>query len=452
MDKFTSWIDRNQDRIQKEYFDFLKFKSIGTDPQYKGDTLACACWVRDYLSRSGMQSELIETVGHPVVFAENLHAGPSAHTLLIYGHYDVQPVDPIELWHSPPFEPEVRDGIIYARGAVDDKGQIFYAMQAVLAFKELEERLPINLKFCIEGEEESGSLGLTRALPQLKSRLKCDSLLVPDFDLLSADVPAISLGARGIVTLEVTLIGSDTDLHSGLHGGLAYNPNRALVELLAQLYDADGHIQVPGFYDDVELMNEEEKNLFSYLDHPDAYKDAFKIRALGGEKGRSMKEANWFRPTLEINGIAGGYAGPGFKTVIPSRAHAKISCRLVPNQDPEKIGRSVAEFLRSHVARGMEIDVQVEKGERAFRSRADSRLARAVSDSYSDVMGQPCRRQLTGGSIPIIAELMRSVSEEVVGMGYGLLSDQIHAPNEHFDMQRFNKGIRTVAQTIQRLK
>lgn len=452
MHSFQSWVQQNGQRIQHDYFSFLRFKTIGTDPACKSEMQLCAQWLESYLQKAGFSSRLIETSGHPLVWAENLKAGPEAPTLLIYGHYDVQPVDPLDLWLSDPFEPEVRGGQVYARGALDDKGQIFFAILAALAFQELGEPLPINIKFCIEGEEESGSVGLSGALASLQDLLRADCLLIPDFGLLSPSQPAVSLGARGIVTMEVMLKGSSSDLHSGCYGGIAYNPNRALVEILSKLWDSAGRVQVPGFYDDVDVLSEEEKKQFSFQGSPRKYAEKFGIKALGGEKGFSFMESNWLRPTLEINGLSGGYAGPGFKTVIPSEASAKLSCRLVLSQRPKKIASQVESFLTSHAPAGMDVISSVLSAEPAFRGRADSRLAKAVAGAYTDVMQAPCHRILTGGSIPIIAKFQEMGLLDVVGMGYGLPGDQIHAPNEHFDMDRLSKGILTVARTIQRLR
>jgi acetylornithine deacetylase/succinyl-diaminopimelate desuccinylase-like protein len=452
MHSFQHWIQQNQGRIQEDYFTFLRFKTIGTDPSCRSQMGLCASWLQKYLQKAGFLSRLIETKGHPLVWAEHLEAGLEAHTLCIYGHYDVQPVDPLDLWLSDPFEPEIRDDQVYARGALDDKGQIFYAILAVLAFKELGEPLPINIKFCIEGEEESGSEGLSGALPDLQNLMQADSLLVPDFDLLSENEPAISLGARGIVTMEVALKGSNSDLHSGFYGGIAYNPNRALAELLAKLWDETGRVQVPGFYDDVDDLSEEEKKIFSFSGTSEEYAKKFGIRTFGGEKGRSLMEANWLRPTIEINGLSGGYTGPGFKTVIPAQATAKLSCRLVRSQNPKKIAEEVGSFLTSRATAGMDVNIRVLSAEPAFRGIADSRLAHAVAGAYTDVMRRPCHRILAGGSVPIIAKFQEMGLLDVVGMGYGLPGDQIHAPNEHFDMNRLGKGILTVARTIQRLR
>ena len=442
------WFSLHQKRIRDDYFQFLRFRSISTDPAYRKDCEACAEWLRAYLERGGLHAELIKTSGLPIVYAEDLSVGDAAETILLYGHYDVQPVDPIELWDSPPFEPTERDGSIFARGAVDDKGQIFYALLAVLCWKELHGSLPVRIKFCIEGEEECGSKGLSKALPKLHSKLRADHLLVVDFDQFDRDTPAVSLGARGLAALEVSLIGSTMDLHSGLCGGIAYNPNRAMVELLAKLWDRDGRVQVPGFYDDVLELSEREKNGYDYRADRSYYMKQFGIEVFGGETGRTLKEANWFRPTLEINGISGGYAGSGIKTVIPSSAHAKISCRLVPNQNPEKITHAVEAFLKSHAPQGMKIAIVRHPGEPAFRSNPQSKLARAISSASSEVMGVACKSTLSGGSIPVVPSLVRASGAEVVGMGYGLIDDQIHAPNEHFDMHRFELGFLTVGRAI----
>lgn len=439
-----NWFRENAATFRSDYFEFLRFASISADPSYKKDVLACAEWLRNYIQKhTGMKAECIETPGYPLVYAESAHKNKP--TLLIYGHYDVQPVDPVELWKSDPFTPTERDGQIFARGAVDDKGQIFYA---VLAARYWKDKLPINLKFCIEGEEESSSLGLAKALPHLKERLKSEFLLVPDFDQFDAKTPAISLGARGMVSLEVTLIGSHSDLHSGVHGGMAYNPNRALAELLAQLWDENGHVQVDGFYDDVI---DSKKTGFSFRFTPEKYRKEFGIEALGGEKGRTMEEANCFRPTLEINGICGGYTGAGIKTVIPAKATAKLSCRLVPNQDPGKVANAVAAFLKKRAVKGMRIEVQIYPGAHAFRGHPNSKLAEAVSQAAQEASGAACKKVLSGASIPIIADLVKATGAEVVGMGYGLPEDNIHAPNECFDWDRLEKGFLTVARAIELL-
>lgn len=445
-------MERHRAVIREDLFHFLRFPSISTDPEYKSEMDKCAEWLRAYISeKCGMKAECIQTIGHPLVYAEDLSAGAGAPTVLIYGHYDVQPVDPIELWKSDPFEPVERNGQIFARGAADDKGQIFYAVVAARAWKEMERKLPINLKFCIEGEEESSSLGLAKALPSLKEKLRADYLLVPDCGQLDKDTPALSLGARGMVGLEVTLTGSKSDLHSGLYGGLAYNPNRALVELLAKLWDDQGRVQVEGFYDDVVEMSPQEQRLYAFRFDKAQLAKEYGIEAFGGEKGRTLAEANSLRPTVEINGISGGYTGAGMKTVIPARAMAKITCRLVPNQDPHKIEKQVAEFLKKNSVPGMKVKIDLHGGDRAFRGNPNSPIAKAVARAAEEAAGKKCENILSGGSLPIIADLIETSGMEVVGMGYGLPEDNIHAPNECFDMARFEKGFLTVARTFELL-
>ncbi len=452
LDQLKKWIESHRAQAKEEYFHFLRFRSISADPAYRKEMISCAEWVCRFLAeKAKMKAEIVETETYPLVYAEDLQAGKGAPTLLIYGHYDVQPVDPLELWKSDPFEPTEREGKIFARGAVDDKGQIYYAMLAVRCWKDLGYKLPVNLKFCIEGEEESSSIGLSKALPKLKERLKSDYLLVPDFDQYDRHTPSITLGARGVMGLEVTLTGSKSDLHSGIHGGLAYNPNRALVQLLSQIWDEKGTVRIPGFYDDAVSVTSEQMKEFAFGFEQEKYTKEFGIEAFGWEKGKSPIEGNYFRPTLEINGISGGYAGPGLKTVIPAHASAKISCRLVPNQDPRKVGKLIADFFKKHAVAGMKVEVKLHGGEEAFRGKSDSELAKAVSLAAEEVTGKNCKKVLSGASIPIVAQLMKTAGAEVVGMGYGLAEDNIHAPNEHFDWERLEKGFLTVARTLELL-
>jgi len=445
------WYDRHRDEILKAYFHFLRFPSISADPAYKGDCLQCAEWLAAFMKKGGVAAEQIATSTLPVIYAEDLAAGKGKPTVLIYGHYDVQPVDPLELWKSPPFEPTERDGSIYARGAVDDKGQIFYAIVAVQCWKALGRQLPVNLKFCIEGEEEFHSKGLYDMLPRLKEKLRADYLLIVDFDQFDRDVPAISLGGRGLTALEATLRGSHTDLHSGLYGGIAYNPNRALVELLSKLWDANGKVQVPGFYDGLVEPTQEDLQTFECRYEKGYYSKHFGIEAFGGEKGKSLHEANCFRPTLELNGIVGGYTGAGIKTVIPAIAHAKITCRLVPGQNPERILDSLCSFLQKHAVKGMKLELVRHKGDVAFRGSRTSKLAVAVARAAEETTGNKCRYLVSGGSIPVVPELIRASGAEPVGMGYGLIDDAIHAPNERFDMHRFEQGFLTVGRALAHL-
>lgn len=435
------WFSRKEKEIKKDYFHFLRFRSISADPADRKEVLDCAKWLSEYMEKKGLAGRLLPTKGYPIVFGEMRSAKSDAKTVLLYGHYDVQPVDPLELWKSNPFEPVEREGRIFARGASDDKGQIFYAVQAIIACKELGIKLPVHVKFCIEGEEESQSRGLMEGLEGLKSQLSADALLVVDFSSPEKQ-PAVALGARGMAGMEVKLRGSAIDLHSGMAGGIAYNPNRALAELLASCWDKEGRVQIPGFYDDV-LKEREDAYDFSHT--REEYETVFGIQAFGGERGRSLKEANWLRPTLEINGMWGGYTGEGLKTVIPAEAFAKLTMRLVPNQDPDQVLASLERFLKERCVKGMEIGCVSHGGERAWRGSADSRIAQAVCRAAEKVCRAPCKRELSGASIPVIAKMVETLGCDVAGMGYALDSDQIHAPNEHFDFVRFKKGLLTVA-------
>ncbi len=454
MKEIRSWIEDRFPSLRRDLFSFLKFKTISTDSSHKHDCISCAEWLRGYLAALQFDAKTIPTSTLPIVYAEDLRAGPNAPTLLIYGHYDVQPVDPIGEWHSDPFDPVEKDGVVYARGAVDDKGQIFYAVAALKAMRELGRKLSVNLKFCIEGEEECGSQGLKESLGSLKELLRADYLLVVDFDLADSHTGAVNLGARGLATFEVVLRGANLDLHSGMYGGLAYNPNRALAELLACCWDKNGKVRVPHFYDKVAKYSKKEKSAFAKAlkkQTEQMAKDAG-ISAFASGKRTAFYEAVCLLPTLEINGIAGGYAGEGFKTVIPKEARAKISCRLVPDQDPEEIVCLVADFLRKNVKQGMGIEILAGHGGHPYRGKSDSALAAALAKAYEDALGTKSVKTLSGGSIPVVADLMRASGAEAVGMGYGLPTDQIHAPNEHFGLDRFKKGIETIVRTIEHLK
>ncbi|HSX11929.1 MAG TPA: dipeptidase [Rhabdochlamydiaceae bacterium] len=442
------WFNTHKQEIFSRFFTFLKFGSVGTDPAYRQETRKCAQWIVDYLKQIGFQSTLYETSVHPIVYGEYMHAGKEQPTLLIYHHYDVQPVDPLDLWKSGPFEPTIKEGQVYARGAQDNKGQCFYTLTALHAFLQLCKEAKINLKLFIEGEEESGSVGTTQFLKEKGELLKADYLLVIDSGIPGPGVPAITMGLRGIVTMEVTLTNSAEDLHSGSHGGVVLNPNRALVQLLAKLWDKEGKVAVPHFYDNVKKYSETELAKFEMSFDKKDYEKKFGVKAYAIEPGFSPSESNYIRPVLEINGMSGGYAGKGFKTVIPSMAVAKISCRLVPYQDPEKIFHSIANFLRAEAPKGIDLKVEEYHGAAAFGSSFDSPIVKMVSKAYEEVLGKPCRYMLMGGSIPIVGELSKVSGAAVVVMGYGLDDDKIHAPNEHFGLDRFEQGFLTVARIL----
>jgi len=449
MERLVSVYNDWEERLLEDFFTFLRFQSISSEPEHRQDMLDCAFWLKKYLEGAGFDIELWEGSGHPTVFAGNMSAGSARPTVMIYNHYDVQPVDPLDLWETPPFDPAIRKGEIYARGAQDNKGQTFFVLNALKALLKLDGKLPVNVKLCIDGEEESGSGSLASMLEDKKEDLLADYLIIADGGFGKPESPAINLGARGLVSITVEVIGSKSDLHSGAHGGIVYNPNHALVEILAKLRDERGKITVPGFYDHVLEATSEEKEKLNLRFDAEQYESMFGAKASGGEKDYSPRESNLIRPTLEINGLGGGYTGAGFKTVIPARAEAKISCRLVPDQDPSRIGELVSEYIRSNAPEGVTVKVRVSRGSKAFRTTSESRIARALSNAYNELHDTPCRFHLGGGTIPIAAELVKISGAEAVLMGYGLGLDNVHAPNEHFGLDRLKKGFLTIARGLE---
>lgn len=439
-------------KILEDYFSFLRFKSVSTEANYQQDILKCANWLEDFLKNCQFDVQRWETKGHPVIFGQHCHAGPEQPTLLIYNHYDVQPVDPLELWLSDPFEPEIKQDKVYARGAQDNKGQCLYTLWALRAILEKQQKLPINVKICIEGEEECGSYGLAEILKDKKDLLKADYLAIVDLGIQAPNQPSLSLGIRGIVSLDVILKDAKMDLHSGCHGGILYNPNHALVEMLATLRDAKGRIQVDGFYEDMEELSEDELRSIDFHFDAIAYEKRFGAKAIGGEKELKTLESNWLRPTLEINGIGGGYTGKGFKTVIPCQAIAKISCRLAKGQNPEKIANLVKKHLEKQVPNSMTLKVHIHKGGRALQTSPKSPLIQAASLAYEKVFLKKCHFNLEGASIPIASALAHTSGAEVLLMGLGLEDDHIHAPNERFSIQRLKQGFAIVSSLLEGLR
>jgi acetylornithine deacetylase/succinyl-diaminopimelate desuccinylase-like protein len=445
----------NQKKFLEDYFRFLSFQSVSTDPAFTPDVLACAEWLTDYIQSIGFTVEKWPTSGYPVIFAQNLEAGPDQPTLLIYNHYDVQPVDPVNEWSTPPFQPSIRNGEVYARGAEDNKGQCMYVLHALKVLKERKGRFPINIKLCIEGEEESGSRGLAETLtdPSRQEKLKADYLAIVDMGLRDKDTPAVTLGVRGITALEISVQGSKTDLHSGSHGGIVYNPLRALVQMLSRLWKENGEVAVPGFYDDVVELSPQEKDLVALDFDSEKYQAMFGALPTGGERAFSALERAWIRPTIEINGIGGGYSGPGMKTVIPAKASVKISCRLVPNQDPDVIGPLVAQFLKEQAPEGIQVVVPFSRGGgKAVRANPNSPVVKAFAQAYEELFHKPCERIFEGGSIPIATQLTEVCGGDVILLGFGLPDDQIHAPNEHFGIDRLEKGFIVMTRALELLE
>lgn len=454
--KFADYFSEHQTSFLKTFADFLAFPSVSSEPAHKNDIFNCANWVVDFLESIDFKTVLWPTSGHPVIYAENLSAGPTQPTLLIYNHYDVQPVDPLELWETPPFQATVIGDQVHARGAQDNKGQCFYVLQALNYYQSVIGALPINVKLIIEGEEECGSKGLLELLDstdERKEALKCDYLAIVDLSIPDAQTPAITLGIRGLITLDITVTGSNTDLHSGSHGGLVYNPLHALVELLAKLRDENGKITVPGFYDTITPIEKNELEKLSLHFNKKNYLETFAAEANGGETSYTPLERNWLRPTLEINGLWGGYNGAGFKTVIPAQAFAKISCRLVPGQDPHKIGALVAQTIEKLAPKGVTVKAAVHPGGGpAVRGSPDSNVAKAVAKAYEETFQKHCTYILEGASIPVVSKLAHVCKGEIVLFGLGLAGDKIHAPNEHFGIDRLAKGFEVIIRTLNNLK
>lgn len=428
-----------------EFKTFLSFPSISSEPGHKEDIENCFNWLKKKIDAIGFKTKRWETEGHPTLFAESEHIDGKP-TLLIYNHYDVQPVDPLDLWDSPPFEPVIKDNKVFARGAQDNKGQLFYTY---LALKSFNKKFPINIKWIIEGEEEMGSGGLEKILQKHSQDLKSDHLAIVDCGIPDAETPAVSLGMRGLITLEIEAIGTKGDLHSGTHGGIAYNPNRALAEMLGHVFDKDGRITIPKFYDTIIPLTEEEKGNVSFDFDDKKYISDYGAPATGGEKGLKTLERNWLRPTFEINGMWGGYTGQGFKTVIPSKAYAKVSCRLVKGQDPAAMAELVANHFEKSAPPGIQIKVSRHLGGGpATLTTPKSKVVQAFAKAFAKVFNKPCKYILEGASIPIVASLSKASGAEVVLVGVGLATDQIHAPNEHFGLDRFEKGRDTIREAI----
>ncbi|KMK78338.1 dipeptidase [Alkalihalobacillus pseudalcaliphilus] len=432
--------------------EFLKIPSISALSEHKGDMRKSAEWLVASLQEIGMENvTIMETGGHPVVYGDWLHAADKP-TVLIYGHYDVQPVDPLELWESPPFEPTIRDEKIYARGATDDKGQTFMHIKAVEALLKVHNELPVNIKFLIEGEEEIGSVHLDQFVDENKELLRADVLVISDTPLLAKGKPAICTGLRGLASLQISVKGAKGDLHSGLYGGGVPNSIHALVQILDSMRDQDGRIQVEGFYDKVEELTEQERAAFKALnDDEEALKKELELPELFGEKGYSLLERTWVRPTLEVNGIYGGFQGEGVKTVIPAEAHAKITCRLVPEQDPEEVTALLEKHIENHTPPGVTVTTKRYDTGKPFAAPVDHKVFQLAAKAYEEVYQAPVAFSRMGGSIPVVETFAHVLRIPIVLMGFGLPSENFHAPNEHFHLENFDKGLLTLTNYYQKL-
>jgi acetylornithine deacetylase/succinyl-diaminopimelate desuccinylase-like protein len=427
----------------EELKEFLRIPSISTDPERTADVLRCAEWVSNSMKTIGLENvQILPTGGHPVVYAEHLHAGADAPTVLFYGHYDVQPVDPLNLWTNAPFEPTVRDGKIFARGAVDDKGQVFMQLKSLEAHLKTSGSLPVNVKVLIEGEEEIGSVHLEQFLQQHAQMLAADTVLISDTAMFADEMPSLCYGLRGLCYMEVTVTGPNRDLHSGVFGGAVANPANALAAIIAKLTDDYGRITIPGFYDDVQQLTDDEREQYRNLPHDEAaYCRELEIPATDGEFGYGTLEKTSARPTLDVNGIWGGFTGEGAKTVLPSKASAKISMRLVPNQNTDNIAKKFEEYVRRIAPPTVHVQVTALHGGNPAITPTDSKGVRAALQAMERAFGKKPFLTREGGSIPIVLLFQNILKAPVVLMGMGLNSENLHSPDEHFTLKNFHRGI-----------
>ena len=445
LDKLDHYFKENRVTHLEQLNEFLRIPSISALSEHGTDMTKAAEWLVSSLTDAGLENVAIDqTDGHPAVYADWLHAEGKP-TILVYGHYDVQPVDPLELWDSAPFEPEIRDNKLFARGASDDKGQVFMHIKAVEALMKKFGNLPVNVKFLIEGEEEVGSPNLEKYIVENKEKLAADVIVISDTGMQGPGQPAVCYGLRGLCGVQVDLQGAKSDLHSGLYGGGVQNPLHAIVELLATFRDKEGTIAVEGFYDNVRELTDEERTAYEALGFDeDELKNEIDVPELFGEKGFSHLERTWARPTLELNGIFGGFSGEGIKTVLPAEAGAKITCRLVPDQDPEEIVEKLKTHIDKYKPTGVTVTVtEFDKG-KPFITPFDHPAIQAAGRSYEKVYNVPTAYTRGGGSIPIVAAFDEILELPVVLMGFGLSTENFHAPNEHFHLENFDQGLRVI--------
>ncbi|MHA4811879.1 dipeptidase [Flavitalea flava] len=444
MQAWKDYQDKNKDRFLTELLELLRIPSVSARSEHKADMEKCAELVKQRLLEAGVGTATIyPTEGHPVVYAEKI-GDPSKPTVLVYGHYDVQPAEPLELWHSGPFDPVIKDGKIYARGSADDKGQ-FYMHVKALEIMVKTNSLPTNIKFIIEGEEEVGSPNLAKFVSAHKDLLKADVILISDTSMLSMDTPSIDVGVRGLSYIEVVVTGPDRDLHSGVYGGAVANPITILARMIASCHDENNHITIPGFYDDVVEASPAERKLMAAAPFDEEeYKKDLGIQALYGEKGYSTNERTGIRPTLELNGIWGGYTGEGSKTVLPSKASAKISARLVPNQSSVKITAKLLNYFKSIAPAGVTITAEEHHGGEPYMTPIDSKAYQSAAKAIETTFGKAPIPVRGGGSIPICALFEKELGVKIVFMGFGLDSDNLHSPNEKYGLENYYKGIETI--------
>ncbi len=442
-----AFVNQNRERFLDELKEFLRIPSISTLPEHRGDIDRAAQFLAESLRKAGLENvEIIPTARHPLVYADWLHA-PGKPTVLCYGHYDVQPVDPLELWNTPPFEPTLRGGNLYGRGTADDKGQMYMHIKALEALRAVNGSFPLNVKFLVEGEEEVGGASIAKYVAANREKLKADVALVSDTAMYAPGMPTLCTGLRGLIYLEIEASGPARDLHSGLYGGAAPNPIFALIELLAKAKDENGVIRIPGIYEDVEAPAPAEKQSWERLpfDEGEFLRNEVGAEQLTGEPGYSVLERIWARPTLEVHGIGGGFTGTGAKTVIPATAVAKVSLRLVPRQDPDKIQAAVKGFIEANTPRGIRVAVRVLSASPGLVMNPDHPAIAVAAKAFSDVFGKPTVFIRSGGSVPIVGDFAKHLGIPTVMMGFGLPDDGLHSPNEKYNLENYYKGIMTIA-------
>lgn len=452
MQETLNYINDNKQRFVDELFDILRIPSISADPAYKDDVLKCADVVADYLKKAGADNvEVCQTKGYPIVYGDKI-IDKNLPTVLVYGHYDVQPPDPLDLWKKPPFEPYIEktelhpDGAIFARGSADDKGQFFMHLKAFEAMMQTNS-LPCNVKFILEGEEEVGSVSLGDFVNENKEKLACDCILISDTHIYSNDQPTVTTGLRGLSYVEVEVTGPNRDLHSGLYGGAVPNPINVLCKMIGDLIDDQGHITVDGFYDNVLVVSDADRKEMNKLkDDPEGYKRSIGLNDIQGEEGYTTLERASIRPTLDVNGIWGGYTGEGAKTVIASQAFAKISMRLVPNQTPEEITEKFSKYFEKIAPKSVKVKVTPHHGGMPYVLESDTKEFLAAKKAMESAFGKEVLPYRSGGSIPITAMFEKVLGAKSVLMGFGLDSDAIHSPNEHYGLFNFYKGIESIPQ------
>jgi acetylornithine deacetylase/succinyl-diaminopimelate desuccinylase-like protein len=444
MQAWKDYQEKNKDRFLNELLELLRIPSISAKVENKADMVSCAGAVKKRLLEAGADKvEIYPTAGHPLVYGEKM-VNPSFPTVLVYGHYDVQPVDPLNLWNSPPFEPTIKDGKIFARGACDDKGQFYMHVKALETMVQTNS-LTTNIKFCIEGEEEVGSPNLSTFVKANKELLKADVILISDTAMISMENPSIDIGVRGLSYIEVEVTGPNRDLHSGVYGGAVANPVTMLAKMIASCHDENNHVTIPGFYDGVVEATAEERKLMAAAPfNEEEYKKDLGVKELWGEKGFTTNERTGIRPTLELNGIWGGYTGEGAKTVLPGKAFAKISARLVPNQSSVVMTEKLISYFQSIAPAGVTVKASEHHGGEPYMTPVDSKAYKAAAAAIKDTFGKDAIPVRGGGSIPICALFEQELGIKIVFMGFGLDSDNLHSPNEKYDLVNFYKGIETI--------